>query len=309
MQVRISQQPLRPGSRNVWIELRGALAPRHLTAKSLLIFAAALVTSGCGGGGGDEEATATEDGRAAPLASSSYATANDGLFIGNSQITACGGNLVPLKTFHQVQGLTINPTQLQGAPSFQLQVGALPAALPMDFVALVNRMEDWDAYGYAQNLAWAKSVHTSIVGRGSRTVLWMSYMVGIGPANSTHKNTIVNYWKRLQTDLENVVVNGSRRDVLLIPVLELWELGKVRLPYNSAGASCKYARGFQTDDRHATEAGQYAVGVLVSTFLSCKDPRKSDSAPFPSSYKQWVKDTVWSLLNGPYRPSHCAGSS
>jgi hypothetical protein len=237
-------------------------------------------------------------------ASTGFQTAKTGLFFGGSTLTACGGSLLPLQSFLGVQGVQFKSTQLTG-DVFSKTV--LPSQIPYDFVSLSNREEGWKQLGYAANLSYAASLHQQIVGQGSRTALWMTYLVGYGPTvDLTYRSKITQYWKRLETDLENITIGGSKRDVLLIPVLELWELGRAKYPYDVNAASCSYLRGFQTDRLHASNFGQYATGILMATFLSCKDPRLvNDTAPYPASYKQWARDTAWTLFNSSYKPDHC----
>jgi hypothetical protein len=238
-------------------------------------------------------------------ASSGFETAKTGLFLGNSQFSACDSNLMPLEYFLGIEGLQFTATQQTGTDSFSEHV--LPPQLPYDIVTLTSRESGWNQLGYQANLSYAAALHQQIVEQGARTVLWMTYLIGYGPTKDlTYRNTITQYWTQLETDLENIIINGSNHDVLLIPVLELWELGRAEYPINLNAQSCSYRRGFQTDRMHATRFGQYAVGVLAATFLSCKDPRLiTDNAPFPESDKQWAKDASWALLNSSYRPDHC----
>ncbi len=225
------------------------------------------------------------------------------LFLGNSQITHCDGSLAPLEMFSQDAGSTIDAELQRGSASFENHTVRIQDG-EFDYVAFTNQQAAWEESGYEANRTDAMALHDEVLRRGARTILWMTYLIG-GPAPDEAQQTFVAYWKDLETDLVAAHPEGNPGDVLLIPVLELWERGKRAYPSVRSEENCSFERGFMQDALHGARIAQYATAVLVHTFITCIDPREvSSESGFPAEFEAWAKDAAWNLFEE-YRPAHC----
>lgn len=253
------------------------------------------------------------------------------LFLGNSVFYFHGGLYQSFEGFAKADGLDYQAVSQRKAPANIhdvefLEYGRIPLTLPdiaadnkihslirsgnFDYVIIEARrvgylLPEWielpkeGNYGkhipYVQNLAGIGKIHKTIVESGAKTVLYMHPGAHELP---NVKHAVAQIYQRLQTDLEQMEVNGKRHKVMLVPASKLW-----------LDALKKYGTdNWYADHIHGKPLARYASGCLLYTYITGKDPRQNDFRELPRDWtnspdqspaylseedSKWIKDQVW----------------
>jgi len=145
-----------------------------------------------------------------------------------------------------------------------------------------------------KTLAAAMEIHEHVAATGSRTVIYMGY-----PHMPAKERTIASYrplelihWI-MKDRLDEVMIEGRRHPVLLVPNGILWILGAEHFGENI----------WYKNIRHGNDIALYANAILFYTYLEGKDPRDiTYDGNLKPEDARWIKEQAWNLMNSYSRP-------
>jgi hypothetical protein len=267
-----------------------------------------------------------------PNALSQEADSKRVLFLGNSVFHSRGGVIPTFEGFCREAGLDYQGVSPQNTPSNKhgvefLDYGRIPLNLPevaadkklhalirdgdFDYVILEGRREGFllpkeaglakqrgEPIPYEKNAEALGSLHRTIVRSGAQTVL---YMHPGGHEDVRVGHVVGQVYRRLHADLEQMEIDGQRREVVFVPAKNLW-----------MDATRRYGvEDWFADANHGNALARYASACMLYTYLTGKDPRDNGFKKLTDLTKgwevipekkdlvatdedaKWIKDQVW----------------
>lgn len=254
------------------------------------------------------------------------------LFLGNSVFHSRGGVAPTFEGFCKEAGLdyqAVSPQRMRRHTHGLefLDFGRIPLNLPMvaadkkihalirdgdfDYVIIEGRREGFllpqeaglsesrgESIPYEKNVEALGSIHRTIVKSGAQTVL---YMHPGAHADVRVWHVVGQIYQRFHADLEEMEIDGRRREVILVPAKYLW-LDAIR----------QYGvEGWFADAVHGNALARYASACMLYTYITGKDPRVNGFRKLTELSREWkvipekvnleatnedakwIKDQVW----------------
>ncbi len=233
------------------------------------------------------------------------------LFLGNSVFFSRGGLFHAFEGFCNEAGLDYRAVSQWDQPANPfgvefLNFGRIPLSLPeiaadkkihaiigaghFDYVILDGRRVGYllpdsvdlpddrgKSISYQKNLQALESLHRTVVGSGAQTVL---YMHPGTQSPSDYKHLVAQIYRRFQRDLSKIEIEDEQHQVILVPAMMLW-LDAVK----------KYGiDGWYADHNHGNGLARYASACMIYTYLTGKDPRRSEFKKLTVLGKKWEKN-------------------